>query len=49
MRKGTIWAGCAILGVVLGFILERFMGKSDWAVGPPIGIGTAFFLRGHSS
>lgn len=43
--RGNIWAGCAILGVALGFILSQFWGYgSGMPIGVLIGIGVAFFL-----
>jgi hypothetical protein len=42
-RRGSIWAGCVIFGVALGFILAQFM---DYGRGMPIGtligVGVAF-------
>ena len=49
-RRGSIWAGCCVLGAALGFILAHFIGYGQGLpIGTMIGVGTAFiwtsFLR----
>ncbi len=46
MRRGSIWTGCIMLGVALGFIISYF---TNYGVGMPIGtmvgVGAAFITR----
>ena len=42
-RRGSIWAGCCVLGVALGFILAHFIGYGQgMPIGTMIGVGAAF-------
>ena len=46
-NRGSIWAGCAVLGVAVGFIISYF---TNYGVGMPIGallgVGAAFIITG---
>lgn len=49
-RRGSIWAGCCVLGAALGFILSQPLGYgAGMPIGTLLGVGVAFiwtsFLR----
>lgn len=47
MRRGSIWTGCIVLGVALGFIISYFTSYSvGMPIGATLGVGTAFIMRG---